>query len=144
LRHYKAGNRSIKRVVHLPSNSAVLAFDPSDDHNYDIRLELEVNADINPFKDMTDAVTNDFTVFNIVPITKATCSPGFKYWGLSAPNPKDKSDSRSKFNVISARCGMYPCARHIKAEVSKVQFSRQSSTRINTQYHKIARAQTET
>ncbi|KAF2735087.1 hypothetical protein EJ04DRAFT_601816 [Polyplosphaeria fusca] len=84
------------------------------------RLGLTVNARSETLESLSSSIPGNFTTaINVASITRAACSVGLNCSGFWPPYPLDFPDNYgdwSKFNVVSVSCGLYPCARNIRAE----------------------------
>jgi hypothetical protein len=108
--------------VRLPSNpSLMLAFGL--DHA--TRRGLTVNSNSTSLEALSDSLHSNLTAaINVASITRAPCSSGSKCSGLWTQTWDGKGSTNwSDFNVVSASCGLYPCARHMKAEASNGRFT---------------------
>jgi hypothetical protein len=117
MKHNEAVSISYQQVVRLPSSPSLLL---ARDRN----LGMTVNSDDDPFTTFSRSIIGNFTVaINVASISQAACAPGYNCSGLWPPPSRGDYRSWADRNTVSVACGLYPCARHMKAESSNGQFT---------------------
>jgi hypothetical protein len=109
------GNWGIGNVVRLESSpSLLLAFEIISS----LRIGMAVNGDMGPLEALRGSVPDDATAaINVASITEASCSPGMQCSHFWNDTVEGWDGGWKKHNVVSISCGLYPCARHMTAEV---------------------------
>jgi hypothetical protein len=108
---------SVLRLENSPS--LLLAFEPS----HAISIGMAVNADEKALEALLGLIPNDPTAaINVVSLTEAVCSPGTQCSNVWNETRVWKSVGWQNYNVVSVSCGLYPCARHMTAEVKNGEF----------------------
>ncbi|CAI6264376.1 unnamed protein product [Periconia digitata] len=110
-------------IVRLPNRRPlVLSWIPEHFVSQGMSVNIEEVYRI-PKPEPSDLLPSNATVtMNIVAVTRSPCSPGYKCSGLW-PDPGDVGNGEwKKLNVVSASCGLYPCAQHLKAETRNGEF----------------------
>jgi hypothetical protein len=123
-KNFTSDANGVRQVVRLHSSPSLILV-------LDRKLRLTVNSDSSYLKASSDSKSSNLTAaVNVASITRAACSPGSRCSGLwvqdqDADSPLDSGKPKgwTDVNVVSAACGLYPCARHMKAEASNGRFT---------------------
>jgi hypothetical protein len=119
-RDFKLRNSTIRSMVRLESiPSLLLAFEPT----HAVWIGLAVNGDENALQALRGAVPDNYTAaVNVASLTKASCSPDTQCSNVWNETKGTGGGGWENYNVVSVSCGLYPCARHMFAEVENGEF----------------------
>lgn len=116
------GTEQVKRVVRLGTLPALLLALDQDNTHYQ---GLSTNSYPKQYKPLLVSPDNLQAVINVASITKAPCSPGVNcsgFWDNYRRDGPLQQVNWTGWNTVSVQCGLYPCARHMKAEARNGEF----------------------